>query len=119
MSGKKGKGNTGLKVGKKRKHWFKCSLVIEILKWGNNQIPNSTNLALRMISKTQRAWDQFRDVTATWIFRRETTTSGDRVNFVRPFFPNSFWPSILRRTDWGGKQTVFVPGRGKPQLPHW
>jgi len=71
-----------------------------------------------MISKIQSSWRQFRDVTVIWNFQTslETNICEARLSFRRPFTPNSFFASVLPRTDWmGAPKLTLSPGARNPR----
>jgi len=83
----------------------------------NDQILNSMKL---MISKIQRSWRQFCDVTFIWSFQTglETTIFEAQVNFRHPFAPNSLFAFMLPRTGWvGAPKPTLSPGAGNPRYP--
>jgi len=71
-----------------------------------------------MISKIQRSWRQVCDATVIWNFQTslETTICEVRLSFRCPLTPNSFFASVLPRTDWVvALKLTLPPGAGNPR----
>jgi len=71
-----------------------------------------------MISRIQRSWRQFRDVTITGSFQTSLETNICRawVSFLRPFIPNLFFASMLPWTCWvAASKLGLPPGVGNPR----
>ena len=96
---------------------FECSIVTKILQEiASRETIRLLTLRYLMISKIQRSWRQFCDVTITGSFQMGLETNcRARISFRRPFIPNSFFASMLpwRAGLVGGAKTELAPGRGE------